>query len=75
MPADNKNSNRLLWRYAGLATQFLVVIGVGLFLGLELDKWLKFSMPLMVWVLPLITIVAMIILIVKDTSKKNETNQ
>ena len=73
MQSDDKRSNRLLFRYAGLATQFLVSIGLGLFIGLKADKWFNFSMPLLVWILPLVIIVGVIIIIVKDTSKKNET--
>ena len=64
---DNKN---ILWKYAGLATQFLVGIGLFVFLGLKVDEWLKINMPLAVWVLPLILIVAVIIKIVKDTAQK-----
>ena len=75
MMSDDKSGNKVLWRYAGLATQFLVIISVGLFLGSKLDKWLHFSTPLLVWILPLIIIVGMIIMIVKDTSKKNETTK
>lgn len=70
---EENNSNRILWRYAGLATQFLVITGVGLFIGMKADKWLKFRMPLLVWILPLLIIVGMIIIIVKDTSKNERT--
>ncbi|CAN5168599.1 hypothetical protein BH09BAC2_BH09BAC2_14540 [soil metagenome] len=59
-----------LWRYAGLATQFLVAIGIGVFAGIKLDDYLKTGMPLLVWVLPLLIITGVIIKIIKDTSKK-----
>jgi F0F1-type ATP synthase assembly protein I len=68
---DNKNeSKRMLLRYAGLATQFLLIIAAGVFVGLKLDKWLHFSTPVLVWVLPLLMIVGSIIQIIRDTSKK-----
>ena len=63
--ADNS-----LWRYAGLATQFFVAIGVAVFAGLKMDKIFSFSMPLLVWILPLTIIVFIIIKIIKDTGKK-----
>lgn len=66
----NKPNNNLLWKYAGLATQFLVGIGLAVFAGLKLDEWLKIKMPLAVWVLPLLLIIAVIIKVVKDTAKK-----
>jgi len=67
---NNKPDNKLLWKYAGLATQFMVGIGIAVYGGLQLDKWLKIKMPLAVWVLPLLVIIVVIIRIVKDTAKK-----
>ncbi|MEO6669087.1 MAG: hypothetical protein ABIN36_06405 [Ferruginibacter sp.] len=67
---NKKPDNKLLWRYAGLATQFLVGIGLSVFIGMKVDKWLKINMPVAVWVLPLLLIVAIIIKIVKDTAQK-----
>jgi len=57
-------------RYAGMGAQFLVSIAVGIFIGLKADKWLNFSFPLLVWLLPLFIIIGLIIKIVNDTSKK-----
>jgi len=57
-------------RYAGMGAQFLVSIGLGIFIGIKLDKWLNFSFPLLVWLLPLFIITGLIIKIIKDTSKK-----
>ena len=67
---NNKPDNKLLWKYAGLATQFLIGIGLFVFIGMKIDKWLKLKMPLAVWVLPLLLIVAIIIKIIKDTAQK-----
>ncbi len=66
----NKSNNSLLYRYAGLATQFLVSIGLALFLGLKADNWLSIKAPIFIWVLPLLVIGVMIWQIIKDTSKK-----
>lgn len=57
-------------RYAGLAMQFLVSIGIGVFLGLKLDEWLHISFPLLVWLLPLLIILGIILNIFKETSGK-----
>ena len=67
----NKQDNRnLLWKYAGLATQFLVGIGLCVFAGMKVDEWLKIKTPVAVWVLPLLLITAVIVKVVKDTSQK-----
>jgi hypothetical protein len=67
---NKKNNNTILWKYAGLATQFLIGIGLAVFAGLKLDEWLKINMPVAVWVLPLLVISAVIIKIIKDTAQK-----
>jgi hypothetical protein len=57
-------------RYAGLATQFLIVIGISVFSGFKLDEWVNWRFPVWVWILPLLAIGAMIIGIIRDSSKK-----
>ena len=66
----NEPNNNLLWKYAGLATQFLVGIGLAVYAGLKIDEWLKIKTPEAVWVLPLLLITAVIIKVIKDTAKK-----
>lgn len=66
---NKKDSNRMLWKYAAMGTQFFAAIGIGIFLGLKLDQWLNISNPLIVWLLPLLFIIGMLIRIVIDTSK------
>jgi hypothetical protein len=67
---NNNESNKQLLRYAGLAMQFLVGIGLCVFIGLKADKWLHISIPLLVWLLPLLVITGIILKIVKETAKK-----
>jgi F0F1-type ATP synthase assembly protein I len=50
--------------------QFLVSIGIGVFIGLEADKWLHISFPLFVWLLPLLIICGIMYNILKETSNK-----
>jgi len=66
----NEPNNNQLWKYAGLATQFLVGIGLAVYAGLKIDEWMKIKTPLAVWVLPLLLITGVIIKIIKDTAKK-----
>ena len=64
---DNKRNPSLL-QYAGMGMQFLIGIGIGVFIGLKSDGWLKLKIPLLVWILPLIIIIVFILKLVKDTS-------
>lgn len=66
MSSPNKDT----MRYAALATQFLVAIGISVFFGLKLDEWVNWQIPLWVWILPLLVISAIIIRIIRDSSKK-----
>ena len=53
-----------------MATQFLIAIGFAVWLGIRLDGWSGFRMPIFVWVLPLIVILGLIIKTVRDTTPK-----
>ena len=65
-----KESNKQLMRYAGLAMQFFVSIGLALFVGMKADGWIKMSFPLFVWLLPLLIITAIIYNLIKETSAR-----
>ena len=71
-PKPKPSSNRDLLRYAGLATQTFVALGLAVFAGLKADEWLRFSFPVLVWVLPLAVICVMIYGLIRDTSKKKD---
>lgn len=75
MTLKQKNSastNSNLMRYAGLSTQILVSLGLAVFAGYKLDKWLKMPLPLLVWLLPLIVLCIMMYQLIKETSKKKD---
>jgi uncharacterized membrane protein YjgN (DUF898 family) len=63
-----------LMRYAGWGTQLFVSLGLAVFIGMKIDQWARFSMPLLVWLLPFFILVVMIYQLVKDTSKKKTDN-
>ena len=64
-----QNNNNAVLKYAGLTTQILVGLALAVFAGIKLDAWLHLSTPLLVWILPLLVIIAMIYQVIKDTSK------
>ncbi len=64
-----ENSNAYM-RYATMGTQMLVIIGIGVFGGYNLDKWLEFKVPVFTLLLSLGSVAAAIYLTVKDLIKK-----
>lgn len=71
-PIQNKKKtdNSLLLKYAGLATQLLIGLGLAVFVGLKIDGWINIKTPLAVWLLPLLVIAALIYKVIKDTTIK-----
>ena len=70
MPSQKNNNNKDLLRYAGLATQLFLAIGLAVFFGIKLDAWLNISFPVLVWVLPLLIIIAVMYKLIKETNTK-----
>jgi FtsH-binding integral membrane protein len=67
---SKRENNRYLMKYAALATQLLVSLGLAVWAGLKLDKWWHSPIPLLGWLLPLLVLVVILYQIVKDTSPK-----
>ncbi len=69
------NASRDVLRYAGLGGQILVALGLAVFAGYHVDRWLAPPFPILTWVLPLVVIVAMMYKLIKDTGKKKENDR
>ena len=71
MPEDDAAGRRReLIRWAGLSTEVVASVGVSVWLGVKADKWLKLSFPIFSWALPLLVIVALLVNLIKEGSKK-----
>lgn len=70
-PTSSKGRNSDLLRYASLGTQLFVALGLAVWGGMKADEWLHSPFPLLVWILPLLVIVAVIYKLIKETSKTN----
>jgi len=57
-----------------MGTQIFVALGLAVFVGLKVDRWLKISAPLLVLILPVIVLVGIIYKIVKETSKQKDSD-
>jgi F0F1-type ATP synthase assembly protein I len=70
---DRKISNRReLLRYAGLSSEVFASVGIAIFLGIKADKWFKLSFPMFSVSLPLLVIIALIVRLVKESSRKKD---
>lgn len=56
-------------KYASLGTQLLAAIGLGVFAGLKLDKWLHTS-PLLACALPLLILSGIFYKLYRETGRK-----
>ena len=57
-------------QYAGWAFQLMLYLGVSVYIGHLLDGWVSFSIPVGIWLLPLVVLIILLIKVVKDTTKK-----
>lgn len=58
-------------RYAGLASQYLVMLALSVWLGIRTDTWLGWGFPLCVWAFPMAAVIGLIVKAVIDTSDKS----
>ncbi len=70
MQNKEKSNKELLFQYSALAFQLAAAIGIAVYAGIYVDRWIKISFPLFIWLLPLTVITGMIIKVIRDTSKK-----
>lgn len=72
-PQNNQKTPNPDWmRYMGLASQFFMTIGVMLFLGWKIDNFFSFQTPFLIWTLPLISIIAILVKLIKETNKPSK---
>ncbi|MBS1615358.1 MAG: AtpZ/AtpI family protein [Bacteroidetes bacterium] len=64
-----ENNPRAWMRYAGLGTQLLVLLGLGVWGGLRLDAWLQFR-ALFVILLPVLALAISFIQLYRSLNKK-----
>jgi len=68
------SKNNDLMRYASLGTQIFVALGLAVFAGYKADKWLHIPLPLLVWLLPLTVLCMMIYQLIRETSKRKNSD-
>ena len=61
-----------MMRYAGLATQWMVMMLIGVWAGYKLDGALKWSIPLFVILFPLISLAVSMWQLMKELNNSNK---
>ncbi len=56
-------------RYSGLVFQMLAIIGIGVFGGIKIDKWLQTSFPIFTVILSFLSVILAIYYAIKDLIK------
>jgi len=69
---NNTNSNIQWAKFAGLASQWAIVLTLLIFLGKFIDHELERVSPLFLWILPSLFIVFSLFKIVRDTQLKSK---
>ena len=70
MNKEEKDSGqRNTLRYAGMATQWMVSLLVAVWLGLKLDKWIGWKFPVMLIILPILTLSGLFWQLIKSFNK------
>ena len=69
---NNTNSNIQWGKFAGLASQWAIVLTILIFLGKLIDQKLERTSPLFLWILPSLFIVFSLFKIVRDTQLKSK---
>lgn len=59
-------------RYSSIAFQMLIIILIGVFGGIELDKWLKFSFPVFTVILSILAVILSIYTVTKNLLKPSK---
>jgi hypothetical protein len=61
-------------RYAGMGGQIFVSLGIAVFAGYKADRWISTSLPLFVWLLPFVVLCLMIYKLIRETSKRKNSD-
>jgi|GEM_PF-515102 len=70
MANKKPSNNNLLYQYMGFTMQLLAGLALAVYAGFWADRWIIPGIPVLIWLLPLLVIIATIVKAVKDTSGK-----
>jgi F0F1-type ATP synthase assembly protein I len=68
--SSQKNNNAI--RYAGLTTQMMGMLLLGVWVGRKIDVWLGWKFPLFLILLPLLALVISLWMLIKEFNKPSK---
>ena len=66
----NKNQNTIL-RFTSMATQMAIIIFLGVWGGIQLDRYCGFNSPIMTLILSLLAVVTAVYIVIRDVMRKH----
>lgn len=70
--ASSRNKTSDSWlRYAGLASEMMVMLGGAAFLGYKADQWLEWEFPILLIIFPFIALTVLLWRLIKATGRKD----
>lgn len=69
---DKKEANKEIMQYAGLATQWLVLLGLSLWAGIAIDKHIGPQSRILTVLLPLLSLTVSLYQLIKKFNKPNK---
>jgi uncharacterized membrane protein AbrB (regulator of aidB expression) len=69
---SNDTDSNSAMRYAGLATQWMVMLLIAVWAGYKLDRWAGWKFPLFLLLLPLIALFVSLWQLIKTFNKKSK---
>lgn len=70
--AKENGSQSQLGRYAGLSTQWMVMLLAAVWAGHKADKWTGWKVPVFVITLPLASLIFSLVHLIKEVNKSKE---
>ncbi len=70
--ANDRDSQSQLGRYAGLSTQWMVMLLVAVWLGHKADLYTGWKVPVFVILMPLVSLVFSLVQLIKEVNRKKE---
>lgn len=70
--SDNKNTLKNYAKYSSIAMQMLVIILLGVFLGIQLDKWISWKFPILTVIFSMFSVILSIYYVTHDFLNKNK---
>jgi len=71
MSMEPKKTTNMM-RYAGLATQWMVILGAAVWIGYKLDRKTEWKFPVFIVTLPLIALVISLWQLIREFNKPNK---